>query len=294
MNRFVIIILSAIIFFVGCEANFDPSESGTTQESASTVVSVKAFPLVERQREFGESSQLFYDGMIPDADVQMRVRAYFYQNNKLVGSVAKLVDNVRNDVVLTKTDLSTSINYNVIVVADFVIKDGNSIDLEFWKVVSDSDYNNIKLVDQGYTGLEYRSVGVAYASVRGGERLTLDIEGLGALAYMYFSNIDYREVCQVTYSWRDVKEYLLAERRVVSSATYYDTYDVDPAYSGFYDRRYIIPTDGGTCKYGWKLKNISGSTILEDEVSISMTPSDNRIWEVNCSTTHFSNEYFNY
>lgn len=39
MNRFVIIILSAIIFFVGCEANFDPSESGTTQESASTVVS---------------------------------------------------------------------------------------------------------------------------------------------------------------------------------------------------------------------------------------------------------------
>lgn len=294
MNRFVIIILSAILFFVGCEANFDPSDYESPLVSASAVISVNAFPLVKKQREFRERIQLFYDGTIPDADVQMRVRAYFYQNNKLAGSVTKLVDNVKNNVVLTKTDLSTNINYNVIVVADFVIMDGNSLDLEFWKVVADSDYNNIKLVDQGYTGYEYRSVGVAYASARGGERLALDIEGLGALAYMYFSNIDYRKVSQVTYSWCDATEYLLAEHRIISSTTYYDTYDVDPAYSGFYDRRYIIPTDEGTCKYEWKLNNKSGYTFLEDGVTFPMTPSDNRIWEVDCSTTYFSNEYCNY
>lgn len=291
INRFLVFALM-MIGLVGCEANFDPADSAP--QSAKSYITVNAFPLVERQKDFIEETQLFYNGTIPDDDLRLRLRAYVYKNNTLVGAMTGLYSRLSDEIKMSKADLSTNTRYDVIVVADFVMMSGNNIDLEFWAVKDEANYDNIKLVDQGYTGLQYRSVGVAYTSIYGGEETSVDIAGLGMLAYMYFSDIDYSRIESIDYHWTDVTEYLLGARQAVSTTTYYDTYEVDPNYSGFYDYRYILPGSDKICEFGWELHGTSGQVVSEGGEAIRVTPSDNRIWGVNCSTGYFSNDYYNY
>ncbi|MBR5491952.1 MAG: hypothetical protein IKV77_02335 [Alistipes sp.] len=281
-----------MIGLVSCDENFNPE--GIYSQTANLQINVNAFPFVERQKDFIEEKQLFYNGTIPDDDLRLRLRAYIYKNNTLVGIMSGLYNCLSDKIKMTKADLSIDTRYDVIVVADFVMMSGEKIDLEFWAVKDDANYDSIKIVDQGYTGLQYRSVGVAYASIYGGEDVSVDIVGLGMLAYMYFSNIDNYNIKSIDYYWSDVKEYLLGSRQVVSTTTYYETYETNSSYSGCYDYRYIIPALGSICEYGWKLYGTLGQVANKGEEAIRVTPSDNRLWQVNCSTGTFSNDYYNY
>lgn len=291
INKFIVYTLT-LICFVGCEANFDPE--GSSSGLAKSTIKVNAFSLVKRQKEFIEETQLFYNGSIPDEDLRLRVRAYFYKNNELVGTASGLYSNLMDNISMSRSDLSMGTKYSVVVVADFVILAGNTIDLEFWAVQDESDYRNIKIVDQGYTGLQYRSVGIAHATIQGGDDASVDIKGLGMLAYMYFSSIDSDNTQKIRYTWTDVKEYLLTEQRATYTTTYVDSFESDPNYSGFYDYRYILPMSGNTCEFSWEIYNTSGSISLEGVETIQITPSDNRIWNVDCSTNQFANYSFNF
>ena len=297
-NIRAIIYALMLVCFIGCEANFEPPtyvpETPTTPELVESDIEVNAFSLVERQKEFLAETQLFSGGVIPEDDVRLRVRAYFYKNNEYVGVETGLYTNLSDDIVISKSNLTQNTQYNIVVLADFVIMTGNSVKLEFWKVQDHYDYSKIKIVDSGYTGLQYRSVGVAFASVRGGQNTSVTIEGLGMLAYMYFSNIDPNVLQNLDYYWSTTTEYLLKDRRAVASTTYVETYEVDSNYTGYYDYRYIIPNANNTCEFGWELSDISGNLYGEGQKVMQIAPSNNRMWKVDCTTNGFYDNVYNF
>ena len=282
------VLLFAMLFmcvnFVGCENNFDPSVS-----SSRTQVKINAFPLVQRQKDF-EGNQLFYEGEIDHPDVRLRLQALFYDSNGTLVKTATVQEgNVKKEVSLTVADLSQDQLYKVLVVADFVMVEGNKIELEFWGLRDEYNYSTAKLVDQGYVGNRYRSVGVGYATVYGGEQAHINIEGLGCFVYMYFYNVG-SYVDNIEYNWSDVKEYLLATKTPTSTTVYYDDYEVDHNYTGFYDARYIIPVNR-KCVFGWA---IDGYSVTRGEKSVEITPASTYRWSVNSSNNLFENVYFNY
>ena len=292
MKKFIILSL-VLMGLVGCTENFDPSNA--KEQKVTSIIEVNPYALVQRQMDFMEETQLFPNGNISDSDIRLRVRAYFYDNNNvLAGSVSKLVDNVRDAVSLSMSDLYSGENYNVVVLADFVIMSGSSIDIEFWAVENERDYYSIKIVDQGYSGLQYRSVGVAYTSIMGGNISYVDIEGLGALVYILFNNINTSEIKNIHYTWTDVVEYMLVERRVVSSTTYYDDYQTNSNYTGFYDVKYLMPSQDRSCEFSWFLQDGIGNNLSTGNINIPITISDNRLWTVNCTNNEFANDFFNY
>lgn len=293
-NRFKLfaILFLASVGLLGCEENFNPEDE--VQREVTTTINVNAFPLVQQQKDFQEEYQLFNEGIIPDDDVKLRVRAYFYKDAKLESMSSTLVDNVAKPVALSKSDLSSGVRYDVVIVADFVMMSGNSIDLEFWSVKNEREYNSIKVVDQGYVGLQYRSIGATNVPIYGGDKISVDIEGLGMLAYVYFSDIDASKTSKVKYTWTGVKEFMLRERRALTTNTLYDTYDTSPSYSGFFDMMYILPNENGACEFGWEFYGTNDKVYMDGGELIQVHPSDNRIWYVNCETNSFYNEYFNY
>lgn len=232
-----------------------------------------------------QNADAFPNGKIDIDGYHVRVNFFMYDKD---GAVVEKDTKIVNDFaqVVNVTKAMPEGEYTVVATADIVKNAGDRIDFEYWKFENPNTLRDFKIKDLNYVGFEYKALGIykEMVNINKSTNLNISVKPAGSLITMWFRNAYVSSIAYIYYEWNKSSDYYLIneDKANVLNTGSSDDFEVESAYTGYYDQRYFLPVQD--FKFTWATYNSSINVVKTNNTTFNITKGVNPTITVDVTT----------